>query len=459
MTLNKSHQLEFLISNYPLNGVELDVAGIVLDYMVKFDCTLYDVYKKNHDLLGYIDDVDLYRLLRCKCGDELKEKIPYLLARFDGVANDIKRRLEQIQLQYMSKNEMIKNIHDESRAVVWQLSDIHFGKLNKLGYLPKDMAAILRVAYQKYDDLRPDILIVSGDLTSASTDQEYEQFYEFIDSFASGLWGNEYSSRVLVVPGNHDIKWGDDGCADRMKSFIENVSDRGYCITPFGEKYEDLEGGDVLVQRYNDDLSVDPSIAMVRYEKLSLEFVLLVSGYFSYEIPLAVRNVMGAASTSEDLSDILRIDEGQMSQNYISFLEELPNSNALRFAVMHHNPVQYSVDCCKCSHATLLLARLKEQGINLLLHGHVHLQEDLTNSRNLYTDASAYPVPAPTLSSYPTAGQNGFSIHFVGKKNSDSERVSTAYWPMSTKHEFRKEMLSLRFQFTVENGTLHLIHR
>lgn len=67
------------------------------------------------------------------------------------------------------------------------ISDLHFGMHNKL---------IVESFLQDLSHLKPDIIIISGDLTQRAKFTQYQLVKEFIQ---------QLSCIVLVVPGNHDI--------------------------------------------------------------------------------------------------------------------------------------------------------------------------------------------------------------------------------------------------------------
>jgi 3',5'-cyclic AMP phosphodiesterase CpdA len=67
------------------------------------------------------------------------------------------------------------------------LSDIHFGRFEEVLRLP-----LLEAAAQ----LKPDLVVVSGDLTQRARPEQFQQAREFLDQLPRPL---------IVVPGNHDV--------------------------------------------------------------------------------------------------------------------------------------------------------------------------------------------------------------------------------------------------------------
>ncbi|MGR3320483.1 MAG: metallophosphoesterase family protein [Pseudooceanicola sp.] len=67
------------------------------------------------------------------------------------------------------------------------LSDLHFGR---------DRPELLRPLTEAVNDLAPDLLIVSGDLTQRARESQFRAARDFLDTIRAP---------VLCVPGNHDI--------------------------------------------------------------------------------------------------------------------------------------------------------------------------------------------------------------------------------------------------------------
>lgn len=72
------------------------------------------------------------------------------------------------------------------RTVV-HLSDIHFGAVNE---------AIIAPLIRTINDVKPDVVAVSGDLTQRARSHQFKQARAFLDSLPTPQ---------IVVPGNHDI--------------------------------------------------------------------------------------------------------------------------------------------------------------------------------------------------------------------------------------------------------------
>ena len=96
------------------------------------------------------------------------------------------------------------------------ISDLHFGRVNKL--IPSALRDALIAA-------RPDIVVVSGDLTQRARTREFRAARMFLDSLPF---------RKLVVPGNHDVPLYDVRARwlsplTKYRSLINDDLDPFYC--------------------------------------------------------------------------------------------------------------------------------------------------------------------------------------------------------------------------------------
>src|SRR6202162_6619839 len=67
------------------------------------------------------------------------------------------------------------------------LSDPHFGRLER---------ATVRALIATVTEARPDIVVISGDLTQRAKEREFQEARQFLDALPSPQ---------IVVPGNHDV--------------------------------------------------------------------------------------------------------------------------------------------------------------------------------------------------------------------------------------------------------------
>ena len=72
-----------------------------------------------------------------------------------------------------------------------QMSDLHCGS-------PHFVPSLLERAIAELNELQPDVVVVSGDLTSDGFRQEFQTAREYIDRVEC--------ERIIVIPGNHDSR-------------------------------------------------------------------------------------------------------------------------------------------------------------------------------------------------------------------------------------------------------------
>jgi Calcineurin-like phosphoesterase len=82
------------------------------------------------------------------------------------------------------------------------------------------LATVLRrdlTSLHERHGIKPDVIVVSGDLTEQAVPSEFDEVEGFLDELTTGL--NLPRSRVVLVPGNHDVNWSAvDAYRDRCEA-------------------------------------------------------------------------------------------------------------------------------------------------------------------------------------------------------------------------------------------------
>lgn len=211
------------------------------------------------------------------------------------------------------------------------------------------------------------------------------------------------------------------------------------------------------VRRLQGQEPIIPPLAVVEYDEYQLDILLLISAYYSGFVPEEVRACMKSLPTShEDMLSILREDKGEISREYIMHVAEL---NALKgrtgLAVTHHHLCPFGAVPCFTRFAPQLLETLFSKGFSVVMHGHVHLVEDLQPQRPVLSD-TAYPIPCPSLTSYSVTQNNGFNIHLLGP-NDNPRQMTSLVWQLSMASSFKASGLSPRYQFQLGRN-IEVIH-
>jgi len=125
---------------------------------------------------------------------------------------------------------------NERQFKIAHLSDIHCGS-------PHFQPELLERAIEEINDLRPDLTIVSGDLTTDGFKAEYELAREYLNQIDS--------DDLIVVPGNHDSRnVGYVHFEDLFGSRTRTVHRRGVSIVALDSSEPDLDYGQIGRNRY-----------------------------------------------------------------------------------------------------------------------------------------------------------------------------------------------------------------
>ncbi|MDE3127206.1 MAG: metallophosphoesterase [Gemmatimonadota bacterium] len=206
-----------------------------------------------------------------------------------------------------------------SALSIFHCSDLHFGQ----PAVPAQYEALeALIEERKYD-----VVAISGDLSQRARAGEFQRARAFIQRA-------ERASRVIVVPGNHDVAWW---------------------FSPLG-----LGPEDALLRKYR------------RYIAEDLEPVLRLPGAVIAGLNTS-QGVRWATLTwnPRDISIIGHVSRAQLERLRGVFADA--PAGAARVVVMHHNPVQGEL-----SHRYGLrqprrvLARFAEMGVDVVLCGHDH---------------------------------------------------------------------------------------
>jgi len=296
-------------------------------------------------------------------------------------------------------------------------------------------------------------------VSSSALTAEFLNFEQFCRELSRLVWEEVRPERILVVPGNHDVTWLDDGTADRMAAFERVFNKDEVCVTPFGTPNASFAGGKVTVERFRASPTSAP-IAVVWDREKGLQFVLMISGYFSGEVPKSVREALrGRGRADEEFLSLLREDAGGVNKEYVySLSKTLAARESPALGVMHHNPIQYGIETCENRLAPQRMETLWKRRVPILLHGHVHLSESRANQRPVLK-GEAYPVPAPTLCSIPTGGSGrGLMVHFVSDYSMGRRIMDTVVWHFSESMSFNAADAARRYRFLLWRDDLEVKH-
>jgi 3',5'-cyclic AMP phosphodiesterase CpdA len=259
---------------------------------------------------------------------------------------------------------------------IFHVSDLHFGR----PAVPEQIESIEAFV----QDRRPDIVAISGDLTQRARSGEFQRARAFIRDA-------QRVSRVIVVPGNHDVRWW---------------------RAPLG-----LGPIDRMLDEYR------------TYIGAEVEPVLRVDGVTIVGINTA-QGVMPRTLTwnLRDISIIGDVRRAQIERAREEFVRS-PASDA-RVIVMHHNPVRGELSRRHgLKNTKQVLGAFAEIGVDLILCGHDH-QEAIHYIE--HTKKGTVISTAGTVSNRSRGGRPS-SVNIIGVAG-DQIEVTTLIWGGQAQH-------------------------
>jgi 3',5'-cyclic AMP phosphodiesterase CpdA len=258
---------------------------------------------------------------------------------------------------------------------IFHISDLHFGH----PAVPEQFESIEQmIANGKFD-----VVAISGDLTQRARAGEFQRARAFI-RYAETL------SRVIVIPGNHDVTWW---------------------RAPLGLRSEHL-----LHQKYR------------RYISEELEPVLRVNG----AVFVGVNTAQGVTRRTltwnlRDISIIGDVRRDQIDRARAEFEKSLPGD--ARVIVMHHNPVKGELSGRHgLKNTRKVLGAFAEIGVDLVLCGHDH-QEAVHYIE--HTKKGTVISTAGTVSNRSRGGRPS-SVNIIGVTPQNLD-VTTLIWSQSSR--------------------------
>ncbi len=206
-----------------------------------------------------------------------------------------------------------------SALSLFHCSDLHFGH----PAVPEQYEALEALIQER----RYDVVAISGDLSQRARAGEFQRARAFIKHA-------ERVSRVIVVPGNHDVAWW---------------------FSPLR-----LGNDDALLHKYR------------RYISDDIEPVLRVPGAVIAGLNTS-HGVLWETLTwnPRDISIIGHVSKEQL-QRLRGVFGDAP-ADALRVVVMHHNPVKGELSQRHgLKHTRRILGYFADMGVDLVLCGHDH---------------------------------------------------------------------------------------
>jgi 3',5'-cyclic AMP phosphodiesterase CpdA len=272
--------------------------------------------------------------------------------------------------------------------IIHHLSDLHVGashyRASRVPFLEDRKDGWLHLAYYltflSKAERKPHVVIVSGDFSSHATEVEINRANDFLRAVAGILEKAHGVSvpRICVVPGNHDLDWGQENHqakVDRFRRLSQSLETK--VVSPYTENpsgpyvsYRDLN---LLV--YTLDSCALGGIDNPLIEELASKFQVLAKAIANERD----RDAYGEALS--ELEELSRQDPGFVDPKELERMDKLlpkGHEDMFKIAVTHHNPSNLpSADRNKYDsiiNGGQLKKKLLDLGFDILLHGHRHFR-------------------------------------------------------------------------------------
>lgn len=277
---------------------------------------------------------------------------------------------------------------DPPQLVIFHLSDIHFGRNHRFqpdpdaaGTVPLDrgfpsLFEKLKEDLQSFEALHADgtppqlAVCITGDLTQTASHSEFREAESFIRGLAdTPLFGGKLGlSRVLCIPGNHDLKYDEHAVGPRW--------------TEYAEFYKRLFNTH-LDREHPEDFA-----QLIESPDLAGCIFLCINSAAS-----VVKNDVEAKRGRIDQTQLQKID------NLLRRVPAAELQHSLKIALIHHHPilipdlVEAGSNYDAIYNSGLLLSKLRAYGFQLVLHGHKHFPVTFSDdSRSAYSSSDPIPM-------------------------------------------------------------------
>ena len=281
---------------------------------------------------------------------------------------------------------------------ILHLSDSHFdGDTDPLVQL-QPLVSDLKDSHGGLGFERLDYLVISGDLTSRASAEEFECAHKFISGLIERL--DLSAARLVIVPGNHDLNW-DVSVYDWMParrvspanlkegSFVRQGN--GFLLRnedEYPKRFENFRRFYHQLTQYPYSGEPEAQFRSLLFDEHRLQFLELNSAFqvdeqFLSRSGIDQRALANGLLKANDQVEAAR-KEGRIGKD----------DSVLRLAAWHH-PVTGNDKIVNDA----FLEQLRQAGFRLCLHGHVHEEQaeliGYTHPRQIYTaGAGSFGAPA-----------------------------------------------------------------
>lgn len=249
-------------------------------------------------------------------------------------------------------------VANEPVITLLHLSDLQFGPHHRFEGPGSPGSLLSRLRddldrLRKEEALRPDLVLLTGDLTEYGLKSEFDQLL----SFAHGL--TEVTElpprRIVIVPGNHDINW-------KLSEayFAERAGNEAPAVLPYWPKLRPY--ADFFARFYEGQ----PGISFTESEPYTL---------FDYpELHVVVAGLNSTIAESHRKEDHHGFHGEPQLRSFAEKLRPYRESGVLRIAAVHHDPLHLGENELARQDLKDLKGMLAPY-LNMVVHGHIHEEQ------------------------------------------------------------------------------------
>jgi endonuclease/exonuclease/phosphatase family metal-dependent hydrolase len=386
-----------------------------------------------------------------------------------------------------------KVIHQENSTLLLHLSDLHFGEGSA-----EDVDWKTYIAFAKRENRRtrfeqfiralprtPDYVVVSGDITIAGHESGFRLFQETIDELIKGNFLPS-ASKFIVVPGNHDVIRGTETQSerDRWDLFFKYVGNKfvrpwiGACDPPINEVMQQFDSfiaddsaiwGGGIIKRADEASTAwflpfiwdrSRNILIYAFNSASISGSRVEISAKAKDAAQSLRSWDGPLKEKvqtilDTLDRELQVDPARIDPREITLFSEIMDrirqrapvdlEKSLKIAVLHHHvaPV-IREEVTKFEfllNAGKFKAELRNEGFQLILHGHKHWPDILIDSSTPGED-SRHIVSGGTIGGGQASGKRpGF---FLLEHDNSRQATSAKYITLRETGPPRRSILEER---------------
>lgn len=209
------------------------------------------------------------------------------------------------------------------------------------------------------DGLTPDVVLVSGDISSFASKTEFNKACDFFSKIEL-LEKKLNSGNIVIVPGNHDLQWR------RGKKVLKHKN-------RFLNYFNFLKKLEIVDKELTYEQYLKAPHVVKRIDENSLLVLGLNSSlYTAYKPDNNDPNDFTKSIFDKELENYSKLNETQLEELLSSLSSINLDKYQYKIAILHHHVVPEKDDRAFVSNYDALLTRLRKENFRTILHGHLH---------------------------------------------------------------------------------------